>query len=164
MPQAHTQGKHQWHHSTTKPAIPHVDAPFGKHPGKRRCRIAGIVCTQGDCWFESLAEVQKCVVSGAIRVSCAKGPRKQCVSGPSRCQPRNTSVAARNPHAHARTRRLLRRPALVGFCTSVDKGLPSIITSESPCACRCETTSSELPCERFHGIPMYTPAREPCNG
>ena len=33
IPQACAQSEHQWHHSTNKPAIPHVDAPFGKHPG-----------------------------------------------------------------------------------------------------------------------------------
>ena len=28
--QARAQDTHQWHHSTSKPAIPHVDAPFQK--------------------------------------------------------------------------------------------------------------------------------------
>jgi len=50
--------------------------------------------------------------------------------------------------------------SLVGFCTSVDNWLPSI-TSESPCACRFDTTSSELLSECLHGLPMYTPTRGP---
>ena len=41
--QARAQDTHQWHHSTSKPAIPHVDAPFQKRA--RETNISGITAS-----------------------------------------------------------------------------------------------------------------------
>ena len=41
--QARAQDTHQWHHSTSKPAIPHVDAPFQKRV--RETNISGITAS-----------------------------------------------------------------------------------------------------------------------
>ena len=36
---ARTQDTHQWHHSTSNPAIPHVDAPFQKRARERQISV-----------------------------------------------------------------------------------------------------------------------------
>ena len=80
-------------HSAAAPAK--LDIYTHTHAPTQMTNISGITAPpQGDCCgFESLAEVQKCVVWCNSRKLHVRA-HKQCKSGASCRQPRNTSVAS----------------------------------------------------------------------
>ena len=53
--QARAKDTHQWHHSTSKPAIPHVDAPFQKRA--RETNISGITASSHESPFTPFPHV-----------------------------------------------------------------------------------------------------------
>ena len=60
IPQAPTRDAHQWQHTTSKPAIPHLDARFHKHP--LETNISGMTAHQNQ-----LSPSRRSIRRGTIR-------------------------------------------------------------------------------------------------